>query len=650
MSDADTKPVRFIPVLIGVFLLCVARCGSAEASPARMYRQGFFLMGGRGFRRAVSGSLLLLLALASVCTAQHKVTQRAPGDSVLFQDTLRIRGFDPVKAGDISSAVAIARIYETLLQYSYLDRPYRVEPLLANSLPEVSADGLTYTFKLRQGIYYQDDPCFTATDGKGREMTADDFVYSIKRLADRKNQSVGFWTLSGRIAGLDEFREKSAGEEPTDYAREISGVRALDRYTIQIQLTKPFPQLLWIMTMHYVAAIPQEAVDFYGDDFPVHPVGTGPYILKEWQQNYRIEYARNPKWKETGRSDTYPTSGTAEHAANGLLQDAGKTLPFIDRIVDFVVSDPATRWLMFMKGQLDSSDVARDNWEAILDENLNLSPSLKEQGITISTGPSLRLGYFAFNMEYPVLGANKALRQAMTCAFDTEAWIKLYNGRIIRPTGPIPEGLAGHDPSLNEFPFDLARAKQLMIEAGYSEGRDPATGRRLNITLELGRADDAELRQSAELFAFFMSRIGIQINLSYNNGPAFYEKLERRQAPMFFLSWVGDYPDAENFLQLFYGPNASPGPNRSNYRNNEFDLLYDKIAVMPDSDERTAIYKQMSKIVVEECPWIFAYQYVNVSLRHSWFKNYVMHAFPFGMEKYYRIDVAAEPVSGVAAP
>ncbi|HMP89493.1 MAG TPA: ABC transporter substrate-binding protein [Kiritimatiellia bacterium] len=575
------------------------------------------------------------------CSPRNIDSNRDGDRTTLYQDTLRIRGFDPVKSGDYHSAIAIARIYETLLQYSYLERPYQVEPLLAENMPHVSEDGLVYSFKIRPGIYFQDDPCFVDTHGKGRELVAEDFVYSIKRLADRKNQSVGYWTLNGRLVGLDAFRQKSGESEPTDYNQVVEGVQAIDRHTLQLKLTKPYPQLLWILTMHFVAAVPHEAVAFYGVDFARHPVGTGPYILKEWRHNYRLEFVRNPKWEETGRVEYYPGVGTQELQDAGLLQDAGRRLPLVDRIVDYVVTDPATRWLMFMNRQLDSSDVSRDNWDAILDDQRQLHPEILEHGITLVTGPSLRLGYFAFNMEDPLLGQNKALRQAMTCAFDTEAWIKLYNGRITRPVGPIPEGLAGYDPDHEPFPFDLDRARTLMVEAGYPDGRDPATGRRLQITLELGRADDAELRQSAEMFAFFMSRIGIQINLSYNNGPAFYEKLERKRAPMFFLSWIGDYPDAENFLQLFYGPNASPGPNRCNYRNTEFDELYRKIQTLPDGSERTELYRKMSAIVVEDCPWIFAYQNVNVRLLQPWFKNYHQHAFPYGMDKYYRIDRAA---------
>ncbi|MGA1530983.1 MAG: ABC transporter substrate-binding protein [Kiritimatiellia bacterium] len=580
--------------------------------------------------------LLAILALITFGCAPGSLSDGAP-DNTLYQDTSRIRGFDPVRAGDVSSARATALIYEPLLQYAYLERPYKLEPLLADELPGVSSDGLVYTFSIRRGIYFQNDPCFVAGDGQGREVTADDFVYAVKRMADRKNQSVGYWTLSGRVVGLDAFRDKSAEPGPTNYDEEIPGIKALDRYTLQFTLTQPYPQLPWILAMPYVVATPREAVEYYGDDFSRNPVGTGPYVLKDWRQNYRLEFERNPKWHETGRVDRYPVNGSSDDEARGLLADAGKPLPFIDRIVKFVVQDPATRWLMFMRGQLDASDVSRDNWETILDDELNLNPQLAERGVQLSKGPSLQLGYFAFNMEDPVLGRNLALRQAMTCAFDTAAWIKLYNGRITRPTGPIPDGLAGYDPGYAPFPFDLERARALMVEAGYPDGRDPATGRRLNITLELGSADNAERRQSAELFAFFMSQIGIQINLSYNNGPALFEKLERKQAPMFFISWVGDYPDAENFLQLFYGPNASPGPNRCNYRNAAFDALYDQIKVMPDNDERTAIYRNMSRLIVDDCPWIFAFQYINVDLRQPRYRNYKLHAFPYGLEKFYRL-------------
>ena len=199
------------------------------------------------------------------------------GEMVLYGEGERIRGFDPVKAGDVASALAISQIYEGLVQYAYLARPYRVEPNLAEALPEVSANGLTYTFKIRKGIYFQDDPCFTNSAGRGRELTAEDFVYSIKRLADMKNKSTGYWAFEQRIAGLDEFRAASEGEAPTNYGADVAGLKAPDRYTFQIVLSDPYPQLLWVLTMQYAFAVPREWVEYYGNDFVNHPVGTGPF-------------------------------------------------------------------------------------------------------------------------------------------------------------------------------------------------------------------------------------------------------------------------------------------------------------------------------------------------------------------------------------
>lgn len=601
-------------------------------------------------RRFVRMTLCFLIAVicGSSC-ARHGAESAAPGEMVYYGSTARVRGFDPIKAGDVASALAISRIYEGLLQYAYLDRPYHVEPLLAEALPDVSGDGLTYTFKIRRGIYFQDDPCFIDTNGQGRELTAEDFVYSIKRVADIKNASTGYWAFNDRIVGLDEWRATTAGDAPSDYDAPVEGLYAADRYTLVFKLKRPYPQLLWILTMHYAFAVPREAVQFYGREFVNHPVGTGPYVLKSYRQNYRYEYARNPKWVETGRVELYPLHGAPDDPPE-LLADAGRPIPFIDRIVQYVVDDSTTEWLMFLTGAFESSGVSRDNWNAVITKDRLLTPELAERGIRLLSAPTLDLFYIGFNMDDPVVGASsnpetherhRKLRQAMTCAFDTEQYIRFYNHRITRPTGPIPPGVAGYVDRPPRFPFDLERARQLLTEAGYPEGRDPATARRLQLTLELGAGDNPEFRQAAELIAHFMERIGIVLKPSYNNWPTFLDKMERRQAQLFMLGWVADYPDAENFLQLFYGPNQSPGPNHCNYVNPEFDALYEKARVMPDSPERTELYQRMADIVIEDCPWIFTSNPLAYGLHQRWVRNYKYHAFPYGMVKYYRIDVAS---------
>ncbi|MFC1497575.1 ABC transporter substrate-binding protein [Verrucomicrobiota bacterium] len=590
--------------------------------------------------------VIALVCLLGGC-GDGKLDNEKSDKIVSYARTTRIRGFDPIKAGDVASALAIARIYEGLVQYSYLVRPYRVEPCLAESLPEISKDGLIYTFKLRKGIYFQDDLCFTETGGKGRELIAEDFVYSIKRVADLKNESTGYWAYNDRITGLDEFRSASGREDSIDYDTEVEGLKAIDRYTFQIKLKRPYPQLLWILTMHYAYAVPREAVEYYGDDFVNHPAGTGPYVLKSWWKNYRIEFERNPKWAETGRVELYPDEGAPGDAEKGLLKDAGKPIPFVDHLVRYVIDDQSTEWLKFVAGELDAMGyISRDNFDVVIAEG-ELAKSLREKNVQLFTAPALDVFYIGFNMDDPVVGHDapgenrkKKLRQALSCTFNSEAWVSFWNDRAVRAKGPIPPSVAGYEEKPTPYPFDLEKARKLLAEAGYPDGISSKTGKRLQLKIELGSADP-QTRESTELTGAFMREIGVILEPVYNNWPTFLRKMERRQCQLYRLGWIADYPDAENFLQLFYGDNESPGPNHSNYKNSEFDRIYEKIRVMSNSPERTELYKQMADIIIEDCPWIFMHHQVDYAPYHHWLGNFKGHDFPYGMGKYRRIDQKA---------
>ncbi len=582
----------------------------------------------RSPRMACAG-ILLLAVLLSGAGCGPAASPKADDVPTLRLTTARIRGFDPAHAADEASLLAAGRIYEGLLQYTYWDRPYRVEPLLAAEMPAVSADGLVWRFTLRKGIFFSDDPCFAATGGKGRELVAADVVYSLKRIADVKVGSGGYWTLRGRIAGLDEFREASRGGEPTDYDREVAGLRAAGPHVLELRLTEPYPQLPWVLAMPYAFVVPREAVEFYGAGFVNHPVGTGPYVLAAARQNYRYEYRANPKWAATGRGDTVP--------ADAPTPDAGRPLPLTPRIVDSVVGDPSTAWLMFLAGRLDRAAVSREQWDSILGPDRTLRPELAARGIALDQAPQLAVSYLAFNMDDSVVGTNKKLRQALACAFDADAWREFQNGRVLKPSGPVPPGVTGHREEPLPYSFDLARARHLLAEAGYPEGQDPATGRRLKLTLEIGAADNPEARQSAELVASFLDRIGVVLEPSYNNWPAFLKKIEQRQAQMFSLTWIGDYPDAQNFLQLFASENASPGPNRANYRSAEFDRLYRELASLPESPEREALCRAAAAVVLEDCPWILTGHPLAFSVRQARLRNFRPHDFPWGLEKFWRV-------------
>jgi oligopeptide transport system substrate-binding protein len=593
--------------------------------------------------------LKLRVSILALGLAVQSAPARLPDSHEMryYGSTSRIRGFDPVTSADVPSAHAIYKVFEGLYEYEYLERPYTVRPNLAEAMPEVSPDGLTYTFRLKKGVRFADDPCFPG--GKGRELTAEDFVYSWKRVADVKTLSNCYWIFEGRVVGIEEFHRKSL-EGTVDYSEPVEGIQALDRYTVQVKLLKPYPQLIWILTMSYTFVVPREAVEYYGKEFLNHPVGTGPYLVSDWTyRNYRIVYRRNPNF----RGDFYPTRGEPQDRAKGLLDDAGQPIPFIDEVTQYVISDNSTEWLMFLDGKLATAGISRDNFSAVITPQRDLTPELKSKNIRLETAAELWTEYIGFNMEDPVVGLSKdpvtdakhrKLRQALAHTIDVEKWIEFYNRRMRPANSLIPPGIAGHDEDAPaRYPFDLKKAKQLLAEAGYPGGIDPKTGRRLTLTIELRNASEPEERQSFDLLASFFGAIGVELRPSYNNWPEFLKKMERKQQQMFRLGWVADYPDAENFLQLFTTKSVSPGPNHTNYSNPAFDELYERATTMPDSPERTKLYKQLNEMVMEDSPWILLDYPLAFGLQQPWLKNYKFHAFPYPNMKFYKVDPTLAP-------
>ena len=587
----------------------------------------------------------VLLAAIQTRAAEPSSTRTESGIAsgmVYFGATDRIRGFDPVTSADVPSAHAIYKVFEGLYEYEYLTRPYTVRPNLAAAMPEVSPDGLTYTFRLKQGVLFANDPCFPG--GKGRELTAEDFVYSWKRVADVKTKSNCFWIFEDRIAGINDYHAASMKRQ-VSYDEPVAGLQAVDRYTLRVQLTQPYPQLIWVLTMSYTFVVPREAVEKYGAEFLNHPVGTGPYIVGDWRfRNYGITYVRNPNW----RGDTYPTSGEPGDKGKGLLADAGKPIPFIDEIRQFVISDSSTEWLMFLSGRLAQSGIARDNFNAVITGQKDLTPELQRLGIRLQKAAELFTTYLGFNMEDPVVGMatdpttdtrHRKLRQALSHCIDIQKWCEFYNHRQMPANSPIPPDIAGHDESQPlPYAFDLTKARQLLAEAGYPEGRDPQTGQRLQLTLELGNASEPEERQSVDLLASFFGAVGVELRPSYNNWPEFLKKMERKQHQMFRLGWIADYPDAENFLQLFSSKSISPGPNHTNYNNPQFDELFERARQMPDSPARTALYRQCVDLVTADAPWITLAYPLAFGLQQPWFQNYKFHDFPYPNLKFYKVD------------
>ena len=564
--------------------------------------------------RAVLLFTALLVALRAADAAD------AGRDAAVFRRSLdRFASLDPAQAASVYASRAVGLVYETLVEYDYAARPYRLIPGLAEALPEVTGEGRVYTFRLVTNAWFHADACFgRGADGapRRRQVSAADVVFSLARLADAKLASSGAWLVKDQILGMRAFAEASAGSTPTDYSLPIDGLRALDDRTVRIELVRPSPEFVWTMAMAYAAIVPREAVLAYGSDFGGCSVGSAAYRLASWRRNYEMVFERVSDWR-------------------GWTGTQGR--PF-DRICYRVMDDVSTQWLSFLAGELDFlGEIARDNWDAVIEQGGMLAPALVARGVRLHSMATLEVAYVAFNFDDPVVGPNPALRRALNCAFDGARWEAFYNGRVVRADGAVPPQVAGYLDAPFPWAFDLERARALLAEAGYPGGIDPATGRRLALTLDLGRTTQ-DVRETTELMCAFFERIGIDLQPRYQNWPAFLQRVSRRETQMFRIGWVGDYPDALNFLQLFYGPNQSPGPNRCNFRDAAFDALYDTAARTTDEVSRLELYRQMQAIIRDACPWIFVHFPRAYSLCGPRVGHYIPHDFPYGMEKYLRVD------------
>jgi len=561
----------------------------------------------------------------------------ADSNEAVLYSTLpaKVRGLDPGDIGDTTSSAVASQIFECLYQYHYLKRPYELIPQLADGMPQVSEDGLTYTIKIKKGVYFAADDCFE--DGAGRELKAGDFVFAWKRIANIKYLSKNWWIFDNRIVGLDEFREYTKtckNSTDVDYSREVDGLQTPDDYTLVIKLKKPWPQIVFLLAHLPTAPIAKEAVAYYGKNIINHPVGTGPFILKRWHRGSYIEMVSNPNF----RKEFYPSQGEAGDFEKGLLADAGKRLPLVDKIVWVLVPEDPPRWFLFMQGKIDVSGIPKDNFNEAIGPGRQLTPKLQKLRIHLRTFQDPSTYWLGFNMEDPVLGKNKPLRQAISCAIDRQRYIELFtNNRGRVAYGFIPPLMKAYDRRIQHNAstgYDPNRARQLLKKARKIYG-----GKLPELKI-LMPGTDAGTRQRGQFLARGFRKVGLEVDIDYVDWPTFQNKIKTKSAMMFMLGWIADYPDAENFLQLFYSKNISPGPNNFNYSNPRFDKLYEQASVMPDCPERTELYRQAERIVIEDCPAAFLLHGVAYVLYHDWLHNYKPHAFGYGLSKYRRIDQA----------
>lgn len=616
-----------------------------------------------------------LIVVGALAVAPFALVPRQDLDDyagmVVLRDSFRspIKSLDPATCGDTGSAFIQANVFEGLYTYHYLLRPAKVIPQLAASMPEVSPDGLVYTIRLRPDVMYHRNPCFGTeqfggkTRFKTRRVQAGDFILAMKRCADYHINSGLSWAfLSERIEGLDDWRGQSRSCKIGDFSRydlPVAGLAAPDADTLRIVLRAPYPQLQYVLAMSVYAPIPREAVDYWlgteddnrGGRRPIPAqkrhtefreaqqcVGTGPYLMSIFERKKRIVQTRNPEF----RPDFYPSEGSAQDKADGLLDDAGKSVPFVDVLqMDFVAEDyPA--WMRFLSRQTDISGIPREAFEFVINPDRDLAETWRQRGIRLIKYELPIIQWLAFNMQDKVVGASKSLRQGLCLSYDVENEIKiLYNGRGVRATTIVPRSMpgwqeAGPGPY---YRFDLQAARAKLDEARKELG---AKGLLVNgeipaIKLDIGGTSQSSVRLG-EFTQQQFARLGVKVDVAYSDFPVLLNKIHNKAVQTYLSGWHSDYPDSENFLQLFYSPNIAKGTNDTNYSNPEFDRLYEQARTMDDSPRRQELYVEMMRMVCQDCPVLPLSEPQTFLLMHDWVHNIKAHPFGYGYVKYRRID------------
>ena len=509
-------------------------------------------------------------------------------------------GFDPAGVHDLYSAHVNGSIFETLFTYDYLASPAKLVPRTAAALPEVSADGLTYTIRLQKGIYFAADPVFK---GKKRELTSADYVYTFKRLMDPSLRSPNSWLLDGRILGMDTLLKQAQKTGKFNYDQSVAGLQTPDRYTLVIRLTSPDQNFPMLLAHQPAGAVAREVIEKYRDKAGFvmgHPIGTGPYMLSRWTPGSRIILKANPDF----RSFVWNFKASTPEDQKIVKAMQGKKMPQIGEIDIQVMEEGQSRWLSFIKDEVDLFALDGELTVQALQDG-KLKPELVKKGVQLSRITDPSIDYHYWNMQNPIVGGLSkdkiALRRAMAMAFSADNYINiLQKGDSQKLQAPIPSGVVGYDPNYrSSIPYSVKAANLLLDRYHYKVAADgwrtQPNGKPLVIEMTLS-GNNLRSQQQAEFWKKTLD--SIKIKMTTKSMP-FAEalKLEKQCKTMFKASaWIADYPDADNFMQLFYGKNIKI-TNNGCVKIPEYDRLYEQAQKMTPSPERDAIYAKMSRLL-----------------------------------------------------
>lgn len=519
-------------------------------------------------------SLSLILALVFFSCGKNN----SSSDKKIFNLNISqgIETLEPVMSNSSFSIWGVQQLMEGLVEF---DNSKNIIPCIAKSW-KISEDGITYTFSLRSDVKFHDDDCFKSSNGKGRNVTANDFKYCLERVNNPKSKTRGMWVFRDKIKGAKEFSEGKASD--------ITGIKAVNDTTLTIELYNAFSPFLSLLTMTYGFVYPKEAVEHYGEQFGFHPVGTGPFKFNHWSIDKELVLDKNPSYWEK--------------------DSKGAALPYLDGVKITFTQSSETEFLDFQNGKYDFHQPSSETFDVITDESGKLKDA-DTRNFSLVKQPWLQTVFLGMMQSPDLPGGktgpfmgNKKLREAMNYAIDKDKIVKfvLKNRGKSAVNGPIPPGMPGFNPEIKGYTYDINKAKELLKEAGYPDGKN------LKLTLTCG---NEEIQRSIAIaIQEQLKSVGIEMQIEQLLQATLISKQENGEFPFWRASWGADYFDPENFMALFYSKNITPkGPNRVGYTNPKVDELYEKSLKITDNNERMRVYDEIQKIVIEDAVWLPLY-------------------------------------------
>ena len=545
-------------------------------------------------------ALLLLAAAASTPAANAPKVLR-------YAFEIAETSFDPHKISDAYSNIVNQAMFESPLTYDYLARPLKLKPQTLVSMPEVSADGQTYTLRVKPGIYFADDPAF---NGKRRELVAADYVYSMKRLLDPKVVASQQAEVEPFILGAEAAASAARKANKFDYDAPIEGLKVLDRYTFQVKLNRPLYIFIYQFADCRISCpVAREVAERYGDDLGSHPVGTGPWKLAFWKRSSKMVFERNPGYREE-RFEAQPNSDDALGQAIAA-KFSGHRVPMIDRVEVSIIEETQPRWLAFLNGEMDLIFLVPEEFGYQAFPNSKVAPNLARRGIGMEQIPALDLTYNFFNMLDPVVGGytpeKVALRRAISLSYKTKDEINIIRkGQAVAAEAPYSPGVAGYDPNFHTAAgeYDVPKAKALLDMFGYVD-RDGDGFREMPdgspLVINFSSTPTARDAQFDELWKRSLDDIGVRMNVIKAKWPDILKAARAGQVQFWQLGGSASMPDADTWLTSLWGPNIEG--NLAKFALPEYDRIYEKARVTPDSPERTKMYQDLTRLVVAYAPW-----------------------------------------------